>query len=587
MTEVLVSWLSYCEDNPARGRWDQAFLDRMLAGEEWRVPSGFRFKSVPWNPEDGQGRVIVFPCGHYIEHGERHTVAWKLLRDLEKLPWAVLIATSDEADTFEWNKFDLPSHVKLWVQSPRPESTYPEGTFFHPVGSPTSARVWGDPGDKPTDVFFSGQVNHERREDCVTELFKLKMERPDLQIEVLPTEGFTQGLPPDQYRDHMRAAKIVPCPAGICSQDTFRFWEALEAGAMPIADSLRPDGTGEGFWDLFRRAGFGYAPAIAEIHDWSNVGSTAEWMLNDPTLPADMSAQWQQYKRSIAYRLDDDLWDVMVTRPASEFGPADQITVVIVTSPTPSHPSTTIIDETITSIQERLPGAEIHILADGVRKEQQDRAADYWEYVARLCYKVNADPTIVPWAHAEHLHQAVMFRHALNRIKTPYVMFVEHDTPLVGEIDFDHVLAVMEHDEINSMRFLHETHVPIGSEGLFLERKGTDEQPYLRTIQWSQRPHVARTDWYRDLIASYFGWESRTMIEDVAHGLVQNNHTGNRTALRKGWNKWKLAVWAPPGDSIKFSTHLDGRAGDRKYPMKISYDADRPEGAPEEGWRDA
>lgn len=578
MTEVPVSWLSYCGDNPARGRWDQAFLDRLLAGEEWRVPGGFRFKSVPWNPADGQGRVIVFPCGHYIEHGERHTAAWKLARDLAKLPWAVVIATSDESDSFEWNKFDLPDHAKLWVQTPRPESTYPDGTFFHPLGSPTSARVWGGPHDKTIDVFFAGQVNHTRREDCVTELMKLAMERPDLNVEVLPTEGFTLGLSPEEYQDKMRAARVVPCPAGICSQESFRSYEALEAGAMPIVDQYRPGGfEGDGFWTMVA------APAATEVESWWEFPGLMSRVIEDPYWAPAISAEWQQYKRKIAYRLNDDLWDVMQTRPVQEFGPADEITVCIVTSPAPSHPSTTMIEETIASVQERLPGAEIHLLIDGVREEQSDRADDYWEYARRLCGLVNADPTIVPYVAPEHQHQSGMFRLAVNRIKTPYVMFVEHDTPLVGDIDFDRVLAAMSAHEIASMRFLHEVSVPPGSEGLFLDSvAGREDRPFLRTVQWSQRPHVARTDWYRDIMATYFGWGSRTMIEDVMHGVVQHMHTGDRTAVRKGFQKWRMAVWAPE-ENFKHSGHLDGREGDPKYGMTVRYDADRPDGAPPEG----
>jgi len=580
MTVVPVSWLSYSDDNPSRGRWDQNFLERLFNGEEWRVPGGFTFETVDWTPDDGQGRVIVFPCGHYIEHGERHTAAMQLSEDLKKLPWAVLIATSDESDSFEWGEFDLPDHVKLWVQTPRPEHTYPEGTFFHPLGSPTSPKEWGGWHDKPVDVFFAGQINHVRREECLTALERLQKEQTDLVVKLLPTEGFTLGLPLPTYQDAMRQAKVVPCPSGIKSQASFRFYEALEAGALPLADAYRPDVGGAGYWEML----FDEMP-MPVLENWDNLNPL---VLNKyESQAARVSAWWQQQKRRIAYRLQDDLWEIMWDWELTGVGvgpggPADMITAVIVTSPTPSHPSTTIIEETIASIQERLPGAEIHILIDGVREEQSDRADDYWEYARRLCGLVNADPTIVPYVHTEHQHQSGMFRHALNRIKTPYVMFVEHDTPLVGDINFDFVLSVMEHDEVASMRFHHDTTIHDSSAHLYLETEGTDEQPYLRTVQWSQRPHVAHTAWYRDLMATYFGWGSLTMIEDVMHGAVQHAYTGNRTALRKGWQKWRLAVWAPEAN-IKRSGHLDGRQGDPKYGMTVRYDAERPVGAPLEG----
>ena len=72
------------------------------------------------------------------------------------------------------------------------------------------------------------------------------------------------------------------------------------------------------------------------------------------------------------------------------------------------------------------------------------------------------------------------------------------------------------------------------------------------------------------------------MIEDVMHGVVQHRYTGNRTAVRKGFQQWRLAVWAPD-ETYKHSGHLDGRQGDPKAPMLVRYDAERPDGAPPEG----
>jgi dihydrofolate reductase len=49
------------------------------------------------------------------------------------------------------------------------------------------------------------------------------------------TTGFNQGiLPPDQYGALLRQSHFVLCPVGNCSIDTFRLYEALEAGAIPI-----------------------------------------------------------------------------------------------------------------------------------------------------------------------------------------------------------------------------------------------------------------------------------------------------------------------------------------------------------------
>jgi hypothetical protein len=114
--------------------------------------------------------------------------------------------------------------------------------------------------------------------------------------------------------------------------------------------------------------------------------------------------------------------------------------------------------------------------------------------------------------------------------------------------------------------------------------------PYVQTIQWSQRPHIAHVPFYRDMIASYFSDDARTMIEDVMHGVVQacpldsdGNPYPKGIRLQEGWRRWRMAVYAPEGD-IKRSTHLDARADDPKYPMRFAYPGQRPDGAPPEGW---
>lgn len=63
------------------------------------------------------------------------------------------------------------------------------------------------------------------------------------------------------------------------------------------------------------------------------------------------------------------------------------ITVVVVSSVLPSHPSTAVIDETIASIRHHLPDSEIILQLDGLRDEQLDRKADYDEYKTRVTWK--------------------------------------------------------------------------------------------------------------------------------------------------------------------------------------------------------
>lgn len=585
--EIPVSWVSYCPDNPERGRWDQLHLERVLNGEEGRPSFGFTFVDTPWTPGDGRGRVVVFSAGHYHDHSEVRPALERLIGDLYKLEWCVLFATSDECQTFPWHTVDpWPSHVQLWVQLPRPENKYPPGTRFFGEGSPHDPKVIAGFADehwsKPVDVFFSGQMGHERREQMWKALAPM---RDDERLNVVAhaTDGFLQGMEIEDYLTWMASAKIVPCPSGICSQSSFRAFEALEAQCIPVVDELRPSNAGYGYWSKIGMDGCGLA-----ITDWSTLRQQVEDLvcLNSgllaPVVSNNVQASWQQYKRRFVTDLHDDVRrHVAVVSSVVD----DMITVVVPTSPVPSNPSLDIILETIASIRERLPEAEILVTCDGVRDEQPERARNYHEYVRRLLAWTNTQPNITPFVMPAHRHQSGMMREIIGRITTPYLLYVEHDCPLVGEIPFDDILNTMIAYELSLMRFYHEVATTEGSEHLFLDR----HRNYIQTIQWSQRPHLAETKFYANIIGTYFGPDSRTMIEDVMHGVVQADAPADPTCpggirASEAWKRWRMALYAPEG-SWKRSTHLDARGDDPKYPMLVSYpDHQRPQGAPPEGW---
>lgn len=183
-------------------------------------------------------------------------------------------------------------------------------------------------------------------------------------------------------------------------------------------------------------------------------------------------------------------------------------------------------------------------------------------------------------------HQANVMRMLLERVTTPLILFVEHDTPFTSgaPIDWPGCAQTLIDGELDLIRFLHEA-APLPEHAhLFLELDPADANdgatrrvPYVRTHQWSQRPHLARTDWYRHLISTYFAPSSRCFIEDCLYGVV--NYAWREHGLA-GWNRYKLAVYADPEPTWQRSYHLDGRAGDPKGGQVFAYPGDTPEGAP-------
>lgn len=227
------------------------------------------------------------------------------------------------------------------------------------------------------------------------------------------------------------------------------------------------------------------------------------------------------------------------------------ITVIVPVSIIPSHPSTHILDETVNSIRHHLPDSEIILQIDGLRSERQARKEDYDNFKSKVLWKcLHEWDNVLPIIFEEHSHQTTMMSKTMKEIKTSAILYVESDAPLVTDydIDWDSCLDMLEYGKANTIRFHFEAFIPEPHEYLMLEKEGD----FLKTIQWSQRPHLSLLSYYKNIVIPYCG--EKTFIEDGFHGKVQDD----------GWDAHKLWIYHPKG-SIKRSYHLDGRAGTRKF----------------------
>lgn len=245
------------------------------------------------------------------------------------------------------------------------------------------------------------------------------------------------------------------------------------------------------------------------------------------------------------------------------------ITVLVSASPIPSMPSIDVIDETLDSVRQHLPAATVIVLCDGVRDADEDLTDAYRQWRDTLAEAYASDPHLTIVRHETWVHQAAMYRAALEYVTTPLVLMMEADTPLtspeVGPIPWDDLCDVLDADLLDSVRFSHEASILSVHEHLALDREPIEigGVPVVRTVQFSARPHLARADWYRRILADHFPTKSRTYTEDVLHGVVQ--HAWYDDGMF-GWERYRLAIYAPDGSMVR-SRHTDGRAGRVKAPV--------------------
>jgi hypothetical protein len=225
----------------------------------------------------------------------------------------------------------------------------------------------------------------------------------------------------------------------------------------------------------------------------------------------------------------------------------DDISIVIPVSVIYSHPLTHTLDWTVASVRSHLFNAPIYLMMDGVRFEQEDRRVDYEQFKSRL--------TFPQWAgdvhkveFSTHHHQAAMLRETLHKVSTPLVLFLEQDWMLLEPIPWDAMAAVLLDYQADVIR-LHQTdEIHPEHEHLFLEHVDIMGVPLRKMrVFWAQ-PHLARTDWYRKVLAEKFSPNCRCFIEDRLYGIN----------LETPWELNKIYMYEPEG-KLKRVSHTDGR----------------------------
>lgn len=545
-------------------QWDMTLIKDLLDGDMWKTAQGYDFFKCDYieTLANNKGAVVIVP-------GRQNVGNEEIINEyINALEWCVLIITGDEERLFDISKLQH-TNLKLWLMQPTldDKADFYLGSGYAPEFKANIAHCEADYLEKPFDWFFSGQVNHERRE-VAANVLNTVLQREGLTGDLHESEGFTQGLEPANYTIKMAKAKAVPAPSGIQSPDSFRVFEALEAGAVPIADDLSTVLVHQaGYW---RKVFNGEDVPFKILTDYANLeGYLLDVQREYPRYNNQVFAWWQNYKRRMAYTLAEHVNQIS-DLPYIQDDVSERITILILTSPIKSHPNTEIIEKTIADMRAVLPDCEIIIGIDGVRAEQEDYRERYEEYKKRLLWKTAHEWTnVVPVVFENHMHQAAMTRKLLTMVKTETILFVEHDTALCTDFTYEwnDLLDMIKDGTAYTIRFHHEGAIP--EEHRYLMAGDVEEIndiPMIKTAQWSQRPHLSSTVFYREMMNRYFTDESRTMIEDKIHGFPAEayKHDG-----LQGWYQWRLWIYHPTDGNIKRSYTSDGRGDDPKYEMEF------------------
>lgn len=562
MNQVDVFFVSWHDDILALGYADMGMLMEILYRRLWTPPAPLTFvgHEVRGDFPHHNGAVVMLPARH---HTSREDVD-RLHAELDKMDWCLLFLCGDEEWTFPWAEFPETPTRKVWIMQPRPEHAHLSGLF--PGGWYPGTREGISRQPRTHDIFFAGQVRDNSERFLAARAIEKLSRRWDVLL--YQTNGYMQGWPREKYLEELSRAKVVPSPSGPFTVDTARPLEAMEAGCVPVCGMKTPRREDYDYWSLI----FGEGHPVPTITDWSKLRERVPDLVHNFRYHSNrVFSFWQGMKRKWSLQLDDDVKELMAS-PDDEpirrmdVEADDLITVIVTSSPAPIHPSTDHISTVISSVRSRLPRAEILIGLDGVRPEDEPLRDQYAEYVYNLLWDANFHQhNVLPVVFDEFLHQANMTKRLLEMVRTPYVLFLEHDTPLEGpQLPWLSMCDALSYNDAYSIRLhfdvaIHPEHEPLH----FGPVENICGVPLRRIRVWWARPFLTRTDHFRNLLDKHFDDNSRTFIEDKLYGVL---HCDWEDHHELGWADWRIWTYMPEGD-IKRSGHLDSRGDRQKWDM--------------------
>lgn len=246
--------------------------------------------------------VIVIPGRHsYNDYAALNQVA----RGFDK---AIFVIIGDEEGIFHSGHLEHPE-MKIWWFMP-PLHPVQKTSRVAPNGYPTDAPEMIEAARKRTfgmrdiDCSFQGQMTHSRRVECVNATQRITGK---YKCSLMTTEGFTQGVPRESYYETMVRSKLVLCPSGPYTPDSFRFAEALEAGCIPIVDNRTqyPDYPG-GYWNYLFGDEKNFPFPVIDV--WSDLPQVVELYLMDWKSRAKAcKTWWEVQKGKLVMQMKEDL----------------------------------------------------------------------------------------------------------------------------------------------------------------------------------------------------------------------------------------------------------------------------------------
>jgi hypothetical protein len=278
MNQINAYLYSHDGKDYASDKWDYGLIKEIF--DKYEV-NQIKVTKIP----EGDKAFVVIPGPQTAGNEDR------LSKELNKLSRVVLFINGDENAKFDVDKISHPN-IEIWIQYPhKKHAAYNKMPIGVPQHLNDSAPEYKE---KEYDVYFGGQITHQRR-------VELSHVMPTLKNSLYgPTAGFSQGDKPKDYYAKLASAKIAPCPSGAAVIDTFRFFESIELLTLPVADTINPKGIQTDFYKNM----FGVNVPFNYVSNWNELNKLVPKLLDQyPNNMHQVVCWWIKQKRDLGIKI--------------------------------------------------------------------------------------------------------------------------------------------------------------------------------------------------------------------------------------------------------------------------------------------
>ena len=281
----------------------------------------------------------------------------------------------------------------------------------------------------------------------------------------------------------------------------------------------------------------------------------------------------------------------------------DLLTIIITTSPVPSSPSPDLIKNTIGSLPDSLSKVPIVISFDNftidpdeceklkkgyISKDLANRYPAYIENVCNLFGDVSCLSDRQDCFVSTSLNRDVTFlilkqRHgfafsikiALDYVKTPYIMILQHDWLFAFHPPISHLLSILQtEDEVQYIGFIarmslnyetskghsHLYYRYIFSQARNLRLHRSLNNDLIACLHWFDRPHLCSVETYRQIFAMSIMKRGDFLEDTFGTEYIKNmTNASTKEAALEQWQKWGAWLYYPNNGETVTVRHQHGR----------------------------